>query len=56
MVRRMTSGAPLSGEVDLEAVADSLPEGASGADVENVCREAAMNALNRGWLKIRILI
>ncbi len=56
MVRRMTSGAPLSGEVDLEEVADSLPEGASGADVENVCREAAMNALNRGLLKIRILI
>jgi transitional endoplasmic reticulum ATPase len=41
-----TRGMPLSKDVSLEQLA-KMTEGYSGADIEAVCREAAMNALRR---------
>ncbi len=40
---------PMSGDVDLKALAN-LSEGLSGADLEGVCRDAAMAALREGGL------
>ena len=48
MLRQMASPMPLADEVDLEAVALAMPPMASGADLENLCREVAMIALTRG--------
>jgi transitional endoplasmic reticulum ATPase len=41
-----TRGMPLSEEIDLERLAD-LTHGFVGADIENLCREAAMKSLRR---------
>ena len=41
-----TRGMPLAEDVDLEKLA-KMTQGYSGADIEAVCREAAMNALRR---------
>jgi len=41
-----TRGMPLAEDVDLERLA-KITQGYSGADIEAVCREAAMNALRR---------
>ncbi len=41
-----TKGMPLSGDVDIERLAVAT-EGHSGADIEALCREAALNAMRR---------
>jgi len=46
IVKIHTSKMPLSPDVDLDVLARSAA-GYSGADIESICREAAMNALRR---------
>ena len=43
-----TKNMPLHEDVDLEKLAD-MSEGYSGADIEGLCREAAMAAVRRNW-------
>ncbi len=43
-----TRNMPLADDVDLAAIADKT-EGFSGADLENLCREAAMAAVRTDW-------
>ena len=43
-----TKNMPLHDDVDLEKLAD-MSEGYSGADIEGLCREAAMAAVRKNW-------
>lgn len=43
-----TKGMPLHGSVDIHKIAD-MTEGFSGADIEGLCREAAMAAVRDDW-------
>jgi transitional endoplasmic reticulum ATPase len=46
ILKLYTNGMPLSNEVDLSQIA-TMTKYYSGADLENICREAAMHALRR---------
>ncbi len=48
MLRHFTSKMPLALDLDLNMLAGCLPESVSGAEVENLCKEAAIAALTRG--------
>ncbi len=48
ILQQLSSPMPLAYGVDLEAVALTMPPMASGADLNNLCKEVAINASTKG--------